>query len=60
MAEDTTGKGYTLHEGVEIGKFGRIDRIEDGQVIVKESAPTRAGRIIEREIIMRLRRDGER
>lgn len=60
MAEDSTGKGYTLQEGAEIGRFGQIERIEDGQVIVKEAAPTRAGRVVEREIIMRLRRDGER
>jgi type IV pilus assembly protein PilP len=60
MAEDTTGKGYTLHEGVEIGRFGRIEKIGDGQVIIRESAPTRAGRVVEREVIMRLRRDGER
>jgi Tfp pilus assembly protein PilP len=60
MAEDTTGKGYTLHEGVEIGRFGRIERIEEGLIIVREIAPTRAGRIFDKQTIMSLRKEGER
>ncbi len=54
MAEDVTGKGYVLHEGVLIGRHGRIETIQDNQVMITETAKTRSGRTITKEVVMRL------
>ena len=59
MAEDVTGRGYTLTEGMLIGRHGRIERIENGEVVVKETATTRSGRKITNTIVMRLKKEGE-
>jgi type IV pilus assembly protein PilP len=57
MAEDVTGKGYMLRENMLIGKRGQIIRIEDGQVIVKETLVRKSGNTTYNEIIMHLNKD---
>jgi len=60
MAEDVTGKGYILTEGMPIGKRGIISKIEKEQVTVIETAHTRAGRKLENTIVMRLNKEGDK
>ncbi len=60
MAEDVTGKGYQLHENMPIGRYGIINRIRDEQVEITESYKTRTGRVITKEIVMRLKKDGDK
>ncbi|MCI5117635.1 MAG: hypothetical protein D3913_06670, partial [Candidatus Electrothrix sp. LOE1_4_5] len=60
MAEDVTGKGYRLHENMPIGRYGIINRIRDEQVEITESYKTRTGRAITKEIVMRLKKDGDK
>ncbi|MCI5225163.1 MAG: hypothetical protein D3918_00550, partial [Candidatus Electrothrix sp. AX2] len=60
MAEDVTGKGYRLHENMHIGRYGIINRIRDEQVEITESYKTRTGRVITKEIVMRLKKDGDK
>ena len=57
MAEDIAGQGYTLSEGMLIGRNGKITRIDNGQVFITETAKTRAGRTINSEIVMQLKKD---
>ncbi len=59
MAEDTTGKGYILHPGMKIGKRGVITAIQNNQVIVEETAFTRAGKKLTNKIVMLLKKEGE-
>ncbi len=59
MAEDTTGKGYILHPGMKIGKRGVITAIQSNQVIVEETAFTRAGKKLTNKIVMLLKKEGE-
>lgn len=60
MAEDVTGKGYILREGMLIGRRGKIMQIQDGQVVIKETAKTRAGREINNEVIMSLKKEEDK
>jgi Tfp pilus assembly protein PilP len=60
MAEDMAGKGYTLREDMPIGKHGQIVLIKDGQVVIKETRRTAAGREINNEIVMTLKKDEEK
>ena len=59
MAQDFTGKGYILTKGIKIGKRGIITDIIPNQVIVEETAYTRAGKKLTNEIIMYLKQEGE-
>lgn len=59
MVEDVTGKGYILKEGILIGRNGVISRITDDQVIVTETARTRAGKEIITTVVMRLNKEGD-
>jgi len=59
MAEDTTGKGYILHEGMKIGKRGIITAIQPNEVIIEETAFTRAGKKLTSKIVMLLKKEGE-
>ncbi|WP_417911011.1 pilus assembly protein PilP [Candidatus Electronema sp. PJ] len=60
MAEDVTGKGYILREGMLIGRRGQIMQIQDGKIIIKETAKTRAGREINNEVIMSLKKEDDK
>ncbi len=59
MAQDFTGKGYILTKGIKIGKRGTITDIIPNQVIIEETAFTRAGKKLTNEIIMYLKQEGE-
>ena len=60
MAEDVTGKGYRLDEKMLIGRYGVINRIRNEQVEITESYKTKSGRIVTKEIVMRLKKEGEK
>lgn len=59
MAQDVTGRGYVLTEGMAIGRRGRIKLIGDEQVRIIETAHTRSGKTIENPIVMRLNKEGD-
>lgn len=59
MVEDVTGKGYILHEGTPIGRRGVVTKIDPQQVLIVETARTRAGKDLKNTIIMRLKKEGE-
>ena len=59
MAEDTTGKGYILHEGMKIGRRGIITAIQPNEVIIEETAFTRAGKKLTSKKVMLLKKEGE-
>jgi type IV pilus assembly protein PilP len=59
MAEDTTGKGYILHKGMKIGKRGIITAIQANEVIIEETAFTRAGKKLTSKVVMLLKKEGE-
>lgn len=59
MAEDTTGKGYIIRKGMKIGKRGTITAIKPNEVIIEETAFTRAGKKLTSTIVMLLKKEGE-
>jgi len=59
MVEDVTGRGYVLKKGMAIGRRGVVTEINRQQVLVTETAHTRAGKKIENTIVMRLQKEGE-
>ncbi|WP_446011358.1 pilus assembly protein PilP [Candidatus Electrothrix sp.] len=59
MAEDVTGKGYRLDENMPIGRYGTINRIGDEQVEITETYKTTTGRVVTKEIVMRLKKEGD-
>jgi type IV pilus assembly protein PilP len=60
MVQDFTGKGYLLTEGTKIGRRGVIKDITSNNVIIEETATTRAGRKIVSEVVMILKKEGEK
>ena len=60
MVEDVTGKGYILSEGTAIGRHGEVTTINLQQVLITETARTRANKEIKNTIVMRLNKEGER
>jgi type IV pilus assembly protein PilP len=60
MVEDQTQKGYLLKQGMLIGSRGVVTRIDPHQVIITETAYTRAGKEIKDTITMRLKKEGDR
>ncbi len=60
MVEDDTGKGYVINEGTLIGKKGVVSRITaDNDVVITETARTRAGKEIVNTVVMRLNKEGD-
>ena len=59
MVEDVAGKGYRLDEKVLIGRYGVINRITNEQVEITESYKTKTGRVVTKEIVMRLKKEGD-
>lgn len=59
MVEDTTGKGYILRSGMEIGRRGIVTSIQSNKVTIEETAFTRAGKKLTSNIIMLLKKEGE-
>ncbi|MBW1636392.1 MAG: pilus assembly protein PilP [Deltaproteobacteria bacterium] len=60
MVQDFTGKGYMLREGVKIGRRGVVKDITSNRVIIEETAETRAGKKIITEVVMLLKKEGEK
>ena len=59
MVEDVTGKGYVVHEGILIGRHGVVSQINEEQVIITETAHTRAGKELVTTVVMRLNKEGD-
>lgn len=59
MVEDVTGKGYVINEGLPIGRHGVVSEIQEDQVIITETARTRAGKEIVTTVVMRLNKEGD-
>ena len=59
MVQDFTGKGYVITKGIKIGRRGVITDIVPNQVIIEETAYTRAGKKLTNEIVMYLKQEGE-
>jgi hypothetical protein len=59
MVQDFTGKGYILTEGTLIGRRGVVKNIARNNVIIEETAVTRAGKKIISEVVMILKKEGE-
>jgi len=60
LVEDQTKKGYVLKLGSLIGKRGMVTAIESQQVIVTETAKTRAGNEIKSTTTMRMKLEGDK
>lgn len=60
MVEDVTGKGYVINEGIPIGRHGVVSEIREDQVIITETARTRAGKEIVTTVVMRLNKEGDK
>jgi len=60
LVEDQTRKGYILKIGMPIGKRGIVTHIESEQVIITETAKTRAGQEIKSTVTMRLNKEGDK
>jgi len=60
--EDSAGKGYIVSRGTLIGrKGGKVDKIEEGKIIIKEKKVDYLGRIRKKIVIVKLRKlEGER
>jgi type IV pilus assembly protein PilP len=59
MVQDFTGKGYVITEGTKIGRRGVVKDITSKNVIIEETAETRAGKKIITEVVMSLKKEGE-
>lgn len=59
MVQDFTGKGYVITEGTKIGRRGVVKDITSNNVIIEETAETRAGKKIITEVVMTLKKEGE-
>ena len=60
MVEDQTKKGYLFNLGTPIGKRGVVAQIDQQQVVVMETARTRAGKEITSTVIMRMNKEGDK
>ncbi len=60
MVEDFTGKGYAVTVGTKIGRRGVIKNIAPKSVIIEETAVTRAGKKTVTEVVMLLKKEGEK
>lgn len=60
MVEDVTGKGYVINQGMLIGRNGTVSQItKDNDVIITETARTRAGKELITTVVMRLNKEGD-
>ncbi|MCI5123362.1 MAG: hypothetical protein D3925_02505 [Candidatus Electrothrix sp. AR5] len=60
MVEDVAGKGYRLDKNMLIGRHGIVHRITGEQVEITESYKTKTGRVVTKEIVMRLKKEGDK
>ena len=59
MVEDFTGKGYVLLEGTKIGRRGVVKDITLNNIVIEETAVTRAGKELITKVVMTLKKEGE-
>ena len=57
MVQDVTGKGYRLDENMPIGRYGMINRITEEQIEITEKYTTKTGRLVTKDITMRLKKE---
>jgi Tfp pilus assembly protein PilP len=60
MVQDTTGKGYTITEGTKIGRRGLVKSFSPQSVTIEETTVTRAGKKTVTEVVMVLKKEGEK
>lgn len=60
LVEDQTRKGYMLKQGLPVGRRGIVTQIDKQQVVITETAHTRAGKEINSTVIMRLNKEGDK
>ncbi len=60
MAQDSSGKGYLLKEGMKIGRTGIIEKITANTVIIKQTTTTWNKEKLFRQVEMVLRKEGEK
>ncbi|MEJ2689120.1 MAG: hypothetical protein P8130_04070 [Deltaproteobacteria bacterium] len=60
MAQDSSGKGYILREGMKIGRTGIIEKITANTVIIKQTTTTWDQEKLSRRVEMVLRKEGEK
>ena len=60
MVQDFTGKGYVLTEGTKIGRRGVVKSFTAQSVIIEETSVTRAGKKTVTEVVMLLKKEGEK
>jgi type IV pilus assembly protein PilP len=60
LVEDQTRKGYVLKLGNLIGKRGVVSSIDSRQVVVTETARTRAGKEMKSTTTMRIKKEGDK
>lgn len=59
LVEDQTKKGYILKMGTPVGKRGVVTSIDSRQMIITETAKTRAGKELKTTTVMRLKKEGD-
>ncbi len=60
MVQDFTGKGYVLTEGTKVGRRGIVKNFMPQSVIIEETTVTRAGKKTVTEVVMLLKKEGEK
>lgn len=60
MVQDSTGKGYVLSKGTKVGRRGIVKSFTPQSVIVEETTVTRAGKKTVNEVVMILKKEGEK
>lgn len=60
MVQDSTGKGYVLSEGTKIGRRGIVKSFMPQSVIIEETTVTRAGKKTVNQVVMLLKKEGEK
>jgi len=60
MVQDSTGKGYVLSEGTKIGRRGVVKNFTPQSVIIEETTVTRGGKKTVTEVVMLLKKEGEK
>jgi hypothetical protein len=60
VVQDFTGKGYTLSQGMKIGRYGIVKSFTPQSVIVEETTVTRAGKKSVTDVVMLLKKEGEK
>lgn len=54
MVEDSTGKGYTIQEGMMLGRYGRVTEITADRISVTQHIPDPLGKVRKSIVTMEL------